>query len=530
MSGGGETGSAAPTGQGAVGTSLALSSGRGRWVVAATVLGSGIAMLDSTVVGIALPSIGRTFHGGVDTLQWVVTGYALTLAAFLLLGGSLGDRYGRKRIFSIGVVWFAAASALCGIAPTAGLLIAARVVQGVGGALLAPASLAILQASFRPDDRARAIGAWSGLSGVAAAAGPLVGGYLIAVGSWRWVFYINLPLSVAVLVITARHVPESRDPTASGRVDMVGAALGVVFLAGLTYGLIEAPARGWSSPAVVACLVVAVLAAPAFLVVEHRRAHPMLPLKLFRSRQFSGANGVTFAVYAALGGALFLLPVELQIVKGYSPLESGIALLPLTLVMLTLSARSGAFSARIGPRLQMTVGPLVVGAGLALLTRATNPGSYWTQVFPAVLIFAVGLAITVGAATATAMGAAPPEHSGVASAVNNVVARAASLLAVAVLPLLAGLTGAAALRSATLAAGFRTAMLISGLVSAAGGVLAALTIRNPARTPSTARAARRARAHLELRCQRPARQSFLGGHHRTAALTPTCARRHRRPR
>ena len=530
MSGGGETGSAAPTGQGAVGTSLALSSGRGRWVVAATVLGSGIAMLDSTVVGIALPSIGRTFHGGVDTLQWVVTGYALTLAAFLLLGGSLGDRYGRKRIFSIGVVWFAAASALCGIAPTAGLLIAARVVQGVGGALLAPASLAILQASFRPDDRAKAIGAWSGLSGVATAAGPLVGGYLIAVGSWRWVFYINLPLSVAVLVITARHVPESRDPTASGRVDMVGAALGVVFLAGLTYGLIEAPARGWSSPAVVACLVVAVLAAPAFLVVEHRRAHPMLPLTLFRSRQFSGANGVTFAVYAALGGALFLLPVELQIVKGYSPLESGIALFPLTLVMLTLSARSGAFSARIGPRLQMTVGPLVVGAGLALLTRATNPGSYWTQVFPAVLIFAVGLAITVGAAhghgdgrgTARALrrrvgrqqrrrpGRQPPGRGRVAPPGGSDGRR----------------------RPAQRHPGRR---LPHGHVDLRPGQCGG---RRPGRADHPQSGAhtfhrprpRRARAHLELRCQRPARQSFLGGHHRTAALTPTCARRHRRPR
>jgi len=474
-------------------------------------------MLDSTVVGIALPSIGRTFHGGVGTLQWVVTGYALTLAAFLLLGGSLGDRYGRKRIFSIGVVWFAASSALCGIAPTAGLLIAARVLQGVGGALLAPASLAILQASFRPDDRARAIGAWSGLSGVAAAAGPLIGGYLIAVGSWRWVFYINLPLSVAVLVITARHVPESRDPTTSGGVDMVGASLGVVFLAGLTYGLIEAPTLGWSNPAVVACLVVAVLAAPAFLIVEHRRAHPMLPLNLFRSRQFSGANGVTFAVYAALGGALFLLPVELQIVKAYSPLESGIALFPLTLVMLTLSARSGAFSARIGPRLQMTVGPLVVGAGLALLTRATNPGSYWTQVFPAVLVFALGLAITVAPLTATAMGAAPPEHSGVASAVNNVVARAASLLAVAVLPLLAGLTGAAALSSATLATGFRTAMLISGLLSAAGGLLAALTIRNPARTTAVARA---------TAAQEPTWNCGVSGPPVNPSLAATVERRH----
>jgi EmrB/QacA subfamily drug resistance transporter len=463
---------------------LALSSGRGRWVVAATVLGSGIALLDSTVVGIALPSIGRDFHGGVGTLQWVVTGYALTLAAFLLLGGSLGDRYGRKRVFSVGVVWFAAASACCGLAPGAGLLITARVVQGVGGALLAPASLAILQASFRAEDRARAIGAWSGLSGVAAAAGPLVGGSLIAIGSWRWVFFINLPVAAVALVVTARHVPESRDPTSSGRTDAAGASLAVVFLAGLTYGLIEAPTRGWSSPAVVASLTVAAVAAPAFLVVEHRRTRPMLPLGLFRSRQFSGANAVTFAVYGALGGALFLLPVELQIVKHYSPLQSGLALLPVTLVMLTLSARSGALSARIGPRLQMTVGPLVVGAGLALLTRATDPGSYWSEVFPAVLLFAFGLAVTVAPLTATAMGAAPAEHSGIASAVNNVVARAAGLLAVAVLPLLAGLTGAAALGATELAAGFRTAMLISGLTCAAGGLIAALTIRNPSRGPA----------------------------------------------
>jgi EmrB/QacA subfamily drug resistance transporter len=468
---------------------LALSSAKGRWVVAAAVLGTGIAFLDSTVVSIALPSIARDFHGGVGTLQWVVTGYALTLTAFLLLGGSLGDRVGRKRIFSIGVVWFTIASAACGLAPTAGFLIGARVLQGVGGALLTPASLAILQASFRPDDRARAIGAWSGLAGVATAAGPLVGGYLLAAGSWRWIFFINVPLAAVVLVITARHVPESRDPSATGRVDFVGATLAVVFLTGLTYGLIEAPTRGWSSPAVVACLTIAVLAAPAFLLFEHRHAHPMLPLKLFHSRQFSGANAVTFAVYSALGGALFLLPVELQIVKGYSPLESGLALLPLTLVMLALSSWSGALSTRIGPRLQMTVGPIVVGAGLALLTRATGSGSYWTQVFPAVLVFALGLAIAVAPLTSTAMGAAPPQHSGVASAINNVVARAAGLLAVALLPLLVGLTGAAGLDSAALASGFHSAMLISGAIAAVGGLLAALTIRNPARTPTPGRPA-----------------------------------------
>ena len=461
---------------------LSLKSGQGRWVIAATVLGSGIAFLDATVVGIALPSIDRTFHGNVGTLQWVVTGYSLTLAAFLLLGGSLGDRFGRKRIFTLGIAWFAVASAVCGVAPTSLVLIVARIVQGVGGALLTPGSLAILQASFRQEDRARAIGAWSGLGGVASAAGPLIGGYLIAAASWRWVFFINLPLAAFVLVVTARHVPESRDPSMAGRrIDVTGAALAVAFLAGLTYGLIEGPTRGWTDPLVLGALVLAVVSGPAFLVLEHREAHPMLPLDLFRSRQFSGANAVTFAVYGALGGALFLLPIELQVVAHYSPLQSGLALLPVTIVMLLFSARSGQLSARIGPRLQMSVGPLIVGAGLALLARATDPGNYATQVLPGVLLFAIGLAVTVAPLTATAMGAAPAEHSGIASAVNNTVARAAGLVAVAVLPLLSGLTGAAALGAAELTSGFRTAVYISAATSAAGGLVAVLTIRNPAR-------------------------------------------------
>jgi EmrB/QacA subfamily drug resistance transporter len=469
---------------------LSFDTSQGRWVIAATVLGSGIASLDATVVGIALPSIGRSFHSGVGTLQWVVTGYALTLAAFLLLGGSLGDRLGRKRVFSIGVVWFAVASACCGVAPNAGTLIAARIVQGMGGALLAPASLAILQASFRSDDRSRAIGAWSGLGGVAAAAGPLIGGYLIAAGSWRYVFYINIPLSIGVLAVTARHVPETRDPTSAGRVDVPGAALAVLFLAGLTYGLIEGPGHGWTSPVVLAALVLAAVAGPAFVWAEHRERHPMLPLGLFRSFQFSGANAVTFIVYGALGGALFLLPVELQLVSRYSPLDSGLSLLPVTAVMLAFSARSGQLAARIGPRLQMSAGPVVVGAGLVLLVRATHGTNYLTHVFPAVLIFAVGLAITVAPLTATAMGAAPAEHAGVASAVNNVVARAAGLLAVAVLPLLAGITGSAALRPDHFAAGFRTAVVVAGLTCAAGGLLALCTIRNPPRPQRT---------HLHLR-------------------------------
>jgi EmrB/QacA subfamily drug resistance transporter len=462
---------------------LAFASSRGRWVIAATVLGSGIASLDATVVGIALPTIGRAFHSGVGTLQWVVSGYSLTLAAFLLLGGSLGDRMGRRRVFSIGVVWFAVASMLCGIAPNAGVLVGARILQGVGGALLAPASLAILQASFHPDDRSRAIGAWSGLGGVATAAGPLLGGYLI-LASWRWVFFINLPVAVVVLLVTARHVPETRDPSTAGHVDFLGAGLAVLFLAGLTYGLIEAPSHGWTSPVVLTSLIVAALTAPAFLIVEHRSAHPMLPLGVFRSRQFSGANAVTFAVYGALGGALFLLPVELQLVVHYSPLESGLALLPVTVIMLVFSARSGQLAAGIGPRLQMTVGPFVVAAGLLVLTRATHSGSYLTQVLPAVLVFGGGLAITVAPLTSTALGAAPSEHAGVASAVNNVVARAAGLLAVAILPLLAGITGGAALEPHHFAMGFRTAVIIAGFTCAAGGLLAAATIRNPKGAPT----------------------------------------------
>jgi EmrB/QacA subfamily drug resistance transporter len=461
---------------------LVYSSAPGRWVIVGAVMGSGIAAIDATVVGIALPTIGRSMHADLGTLQWVVTAYMLTLAAFLLLGGALGDRYGRARVFAIGVAWFALASAGCGLAPNAGWLIAARALQGVGAALLAPASLAILQASFRTEDRPRAIGAWSGLGGLATAAGPLVGGYLISVGSWRWVFFINLPVAAVVLWIVRRHVPESRDPEASGSIDVTGAALAVGWLTATTYALIEGPTRGWTSPLVIGCLVVGVAGFGAFLVVERVVPNPMLPLRLFRTRQFSAANAVTFVVYAALGGALFLLPVERQVVSGYTPLQAGLTLLPVTVIMLLFSARSGRLAARIGPRLQMSVGPIVVGVGLAMLSRMAPTGSYLTVVLPGILVFGSGLAITVAPLTSTAMGAAPPEHAGVASAVNNVVARTAGLLAVAVLPFLAGITGDDYLHPVALAAGFHTALLIAAAACVSGGVLAALTIRNPART------------------------------------------------
>ena len=470
---------------------LVLSSAPGRWVVAITVLGSGIAALDATVVNIALPTIGREFHTGVAALQWVMTGYTLTLAAFLLVGGSLGDRFGRRRVYSIGIVWFAFASAACGFAPSATFLIVTRVLQGIGAALLTPGSLAILEASFRPADRSGAIGAWSGLGGVATAAGPLLGGYLITAASWRWIFFINLPIAAFVVALGARHVPESRDPNATGTIDYAGAVAGVVFLTGITFAFIEAPTLGWTAPSVVAMASIGGVGLVAFLVRELRAENPMLPLGIFRVRQFAATNAVTFIVYAALSGATFLLPVALQVVSGYSPLASGLAFLPLTFIMLALSARSGRLAARIGPRLQMSVGPVVVGAGLALLTLVTQGTSYVIYVLPAVLVFGLGLAITVAPLTATAMNSAPAEHSGIASAVNNDVARFGGLLAVAVLPALAGITGTAYLHPDALAAGFRMAVLISAALCGAGGVLAAFTITNPphARRPTAAPAA-----------------------------------------
>ncbi len=462
---------------------LVYRSRRGRWVVAATVLGSAMAAIDATVVGIALPTIGRSFHASVTELQWVTNAYTLTLAGLLLLGGSLGDRYGRRRLFEIGTAWFALASLLCGLAPNAPALIGARALQGVGAALLTPGSLAILQASFTRDDRSKAIGAWAGLGGVATAVGPFIGGWLIAAASWRFIFLINLPVAIAVLAVSRRHVPESRDPTITGRVDVPGAALFSVALASLTYGLTEGAGLGWGSPATLGALIAGVVLLAAFCVVELVRKSPLLPLGIFRSGQFSGANAVTFVVYGGLGGALFLLPIQLQEVLGFTPLQAGISLLPVTVIMLVLSARSGALAARIGPRLQLSVGPLLVGAGLALLSRVGVNGGYIPDVLPAVLVLGFGLAVTVAPLTAAVLAAAPMEHSGVASAVNNDVARVGSLVAVAVLPTLAGITGESYLHPAVFSAGFHNAVLIAAIACAVGSMIAVLTIRNPVRTP-----------------------------------------------
>ncbi len=454
---------------------VAFESGAGRWLLTVAVAGSGMVFLDGTVVNVALPDIGRDFGASTSALQWILNGYLLTLASLILLGGSLGDRYGRRRVFVLGVWLFTAASLLCAIAPSAELLIFARLVQGIGGALLTPGSLAILEASFRPTDRARAIGAWSGLGGIAGALGPLVGGYLIGAVSWRAIFIINLPIGIFVAWAATRHVPETSDPMASGRIDLRGAVLAALGLAGTTYALIEAPGQG-ASAAVLATSIGGVLALIAFFVSERRSPNPMLPLEIFRSRQFSAANGVTFVVYAALGGVFFLLVSFLQISLGYTPIEAGAASLPVTLLMLLFSARSGALAQRIGPRLPLTLGPLIIALGLLWMTQIEPGDSYVTAILPAVVVFGLGLTLVVAPVTATVLAAADSRHSGVASGVNNAVARVAGLLAVAVLPVVAGLTGDSFYDPAKMTDGFHMGMFVCAALAAAGGVLAWFTI------------------------------------------------------
>jgi EmrB/QacA subfamily drug resistance transporter len=461
----------------------------GRWVLAAMVLGSSMAFLDATVVNIALPTIGKSLHASLAGLQWTVTAYSLTLAGLILLGGSLGDRMGRRRIFTIGVAWFALASALCGLAPTIGVLIGARVLQGIGGALLTPGSLAIIQATFAPDDRPKAVGAWSGLGGVAGAAGPLLGGWIVADAGWRWVFLLNLPLAVVVLAVTIRHVPESADPGASGGFDVAGAVLAALALTGITYALIEAPAgNGPAGPA--AAAVIAVAAAIAFVRTERRRGRspgrvpPMLPLDVFGSRQFTAVNVVTLLVYGAFGGMLFLLVLQLQLVVGFSPLAAGLALLPTTVLMLLLSPRAGVLAQRVGPRWLMTAGTAICAVGLLLMTRIGLNASYLADVLPAVVVFGLGLSMTVAPLTATVLASADVRHAGVASGVNNTVARAAGLLAVAGLPAVVGL-GAAAYHSASLfSSGFRAAMVVCAGLLVAGSLVSALAIDNNVLRPA----------------------------------------------
>ncbi len=447
---------------------LALGTRAGRWVIAVAVMGSGMAFLDSTVVNVALPEIGRDFGASTGALQWILNGYLLPLASLILLGGSLGDRYGRRRTFVWGTGLFTGASLLCALAPSVELLVMARMAQGVAGALLTPGSLAMIDASFRPSDRARAIGAWSGLAGVTTALGPLLGGYLVDAVSWRAIFLINLPIGIFVATMAARHVPETRDPTAGGHLDWRGAELAAVGLAGTTYALIEGSVLIGAG---------GVSALAGFLWAEARSPNPMMPLATFSSRQFAAANMVTFVVYGALGGVFFLFVAFLQVSLGYSPIAAGAASLPVTALMLVLSAKSGTLAQRIGPRIPLTVGPVMIAGGMLLMGMIERGDSYAGAVLPAVVVFGLGLTLVVAPVTSTVLAAVDPRHAGMASGVNNAVSRVAGLLAVAVLPAIAGLSGDRFYDPEAMAAGFGTAMTACAVVAAAGGVLAWLTIR-----------------------------------------------------
>ncbi|WBB48686.1 MFS transporter [Verrucosispora sp. WMMA2044] len=473
-------------------SALRLRSSAGRGTLAAAVLASGMVFLDSTVVNVALPHLGADLGASVSGLQWTINGYLLTLAAFVLLGGALGDRFGRRRVFLLGVVWFTVASVLCGLALRTDWLIAARFLQGAGGALLTPGSLALLQASFHPDDRAKVIGAWSGLSGVSTALGPFIGGWLIDALSWRWIFFLNVPLAVLVVLATLRWVPESRDEDASRKrgtrqFDVAGALLGALALAGVTYALVDAPDQGLGSPAVVAAALAGVVAAVVFVVLERRRGETaMLPTGLFRSRLFSVLNFFTVLVYAALGGFTFFIAVYLQNVIGFSALLTGLALLPMTLLLLVGSPLTGALSTRIGPRLPLTVGPVLAAVGLLML-RGIEPGaSYWGQVLPGVAIFGVGLTLVVAPLTASVLAAVDDRFAGVASGFNNAASRVGGLLAVAALPLLVGLTGTGYEQPAELTAAYRGALLWCAGLLLAGALIAALLVHRPARRPPPA--------------------------------------------
>src|SRR5215207_10246351 len=410
----------------------ACAPASGPWILAATIIGSAMAFIDGTVVNVALPQIQERLGATAVDAQWIVESYALFLAALILVGGSLGDHYGRRRIFSLGVVLFAAASVWCGLASSPEELIVARAVQGIGGAMLVPGSLAIISASFDEDRRGKAIGTWSGFSGITAAIGPVLGGYLVDNVSWRAAFLINVPLALVVLFIAYRHVPESRDPGAR-KLDIPGAVLATLGLGGVVFGLIDAQASGFDDPMVLLSLALGVLALAAFVFVERRSDEPMLPLALFRSRNFSGANLLTLLLYAGLGGALYLLPFVLIQVHGYSATAAGSAFLPFIVITFVMSRWAGGLVSRYGAKLPLVIGPTIAAAGFVLFALPGTTGSYWTTFFPAIVVQGFGMALVIAPLTTTAMNSVSGRHSGLASGVNNAVSRTGSLLAIPVL-------------------------------------------------------------------------------------------------
>lgn len=450
---------------------LPLRSAAGRWVLAAAIGGTAMSLLDNSVANIALPTIGRELHTGTAGLQWVVNGYTLSLASLILFAGSLGDRFGQRLIFTTGVVWFGAASLVCGLAPNIGLLIAARILQGVGGALLTPGALALIQTTFRPQDRAQAVGLWSGMAGVSGAIGPVVGGLLIQHAGWRWVFLINPPLALLVAVIALTRIPAARSRSGGRRIDFSGTAFGVLALGSLAFGLTKAGQSGLADATVISALALALMAGYIFGLSQRRGRHPMVPRGLFANRDFTAANLVTFLAYASIGAIAFFLVLDLQEAGGFSPTEAGLALLPLTLIMLVLAGRIGKATARFGARPMLAGGSATAAIGAGLLAeRGIHPG-YWTGVLPATAVFGVGFACVAVPVTVAVLSSTDMHNAGIASGVNNSVARAASLVAVAALPPLVGLKIGSSAGPIALHASYRSAMWVVAVLLA----LAALT-------------------------------------------------------
>ena len=481
-----------------------LTPVRKRLVLAATVLGSSLAFIDSSVVNIAMPAIQADLGVGTAQIQWVVNAYLLLLGSLVLVGGAMGDRYGRRRMFVAGIVIFTLASVLCGFAPRSGFLIAARALQGLGAAMLMPNSLAILGSTFDDDERGAAIGAWAGFGALTAATGPVFGGWLVDAISWRAIFFLNVPFAALAMWLTFAAVPESRDSAAKG-IDWRGALLVATCLGALSFGLTQASERGLSDAIVMRALVAGVVLFIAFVIAERRTRYPMMPLELFRSVSFSGANLLTLLLYFAMGGAFFFLPFELIRLHGYSATEAGAALLPFSLVLGTLSRAAGRLADRVGPRIPLTYGPLIAAVGFAALALPEPGQSYWSGVGPAIIVVGMGMTLAVAPLTSTVMNAAPPAHAGLASGINNAVARVAGLLAIGVMTLVfaqkfattsglesigqaqatlvRALSGkenvASDLRNAFHAA-FQTVMLVAAACAALGGIVAGLTIRGTA--------------------------------------------------
>ena len=488
----------------------ACSATQQRWVLAASILGSSLAFIDGTVANVALPAIQRELAATVYQAQWVIEAYALFLGALLMVGGALGDRYGRRRVFLIGVAIFGASSLACALSQTVHQLIAARAVQGVGGALLVPGSLALISAAYAKDERGKAFGTWAGFTGITAGAGPLIGGWLIDRISWAWAFGVNVPLALVVLGMTWARVPESRDPQQlHAKLDMTGALLATTGLGGIVFAFIEAPTRGWLSAAVLLALAVGIASLVAFVRVEQVQTHPMLPLRLLRSRNFAGANLLTLMLYAALGGGLFFLPLNLIQVQGLSATAAGAALLPFILIMFVLSRWAGGLVQTHGARAPLMVGPLIAAAGFALLALPGTHASYWTGFLPGIAVLGLGMATAVAPLTTTVMNAVAPAAAGTASGVNNAVSRVASLLAVAVFGWLMASVFEPRLQQALVSAGLRGE--IADAIWSQRDRLAAIDL--PRGLPTEAAAAARDAVH----------QAFVAGYHWIMAVSAALA-------